>query len=558
MRGEKRVYYRAEQDSFRVEGNAAAGIAYTTRMAIPRIAIIGRPNVGKSSLMNMLARAKVSIVDPTPGVTRDRVSTLIELASPYKDLPAKLVEVTDTGGYGVYNEAGKQFNDIGEDLSRLTDDIEDQIGEAIGTADLILFIVDAQTGITPLDETVARLLRERAGDRPIRLVANKVDGENWEAHAFEASRLGLGVPLLISAAHSYRRREFLDALYEAVPETGNADRDAEKNMVKLAIVGKRNAGKSTLINSLAGEKRVIVSDIAGTTRDAVDVRIEMDGVHFLAIDTAGVRKRKSFEGDVEWYAHHRAMRSIRRADVVLLLIDAAVPVSQVDKQLSLEIQRQYKPCVIVVNKWDVVEERNRTAAKPVGPDDYLEYLDKELKGLSYAPIVLISAKEGENITDALRMALELNRQAKLREPTSRINEVFRGIFDQRGPSSKLGRVAKLYYASQVGTAPPTIALVVNDPDLFTPHYRRYLMNALRERLPFGEVPIQLLFRARKRANLPELLSGEYRKAREEKAKKTGTGADMLHGKRRRSGKQRAIEAAPLSEEELRRLDKENN
>jgi GTPase len=530
-------------------------------MALPRIAIIGRPNVGKSSLMNMLARARVSIVDPTPGVTRDRVSTVIELVAPDRIADSKLVEITDTGGYGVYTEAGKQFTDIGEDLGRLTDDIEAQIGEAIESADLILFIIDAQTGITPLDETVARLLRERGGERRVLLVANKVDGENWEQHAYEAAQLGLGAPIMVSAAHSYMRRQFLETLYDAVPEVSDADRQREDNLVKLAIIGKRNAGKSTLINALAGEKRVIVSDIAGTTRDAVDVRVQRDGITFLAIDTAGVRKRKSLADDVEWYALHRALRSVRRADVVLFMVDAATEISQVDKKLSKEIQDQYKPCVIVVNKWDVVEERNATAKKEVTPDDYMEYLDKQLIGLDYAPISLISAEEGEGLSEMLQTAFLLYRQAQERLPTSQINEIVQEILAERGPSTKLGRVAKLYYASQVGVAPPTIALMVNDPDHFSPQYRRYLLNALRKRLPFSEIPIQLVFRARKRADLADIKSGDYRKARladeaakKSKAEKTAKRSDILPGKQVRSGGERAIEAPPLSEDELRKLD----
>jgi GTP-binding protein len=531
-----------------------AAIAYTSAMAIPRLAIIGRPNVGKSSLMNLLARERASIVDPTPGVTRDRVTRLVELKSPDKIQPPKLVEVTDTGGYGVYNEAGKQINDVGEDLSRLTDDIEMQIAEAIVDAQLILFVVDAQTGITPLDETVARLLRERDVQTPVMLIANKVDSEKWEPHAFEASSLGLGEPMLISAAHNYRRREFLDRLYESLPDTSDELREQHADQVKIAIVGKRNAGKSTLTNALAGSNRMIVSDIAGTTRDAVDVQVEVDGVKFIAIDTAGLRKRKSLEGDVEWYAYQRSLGALRRADVALFLLDATTEVSQVDKAISKEIARLFKPVVIVVNKWDEVERLNETRKKQVEPESYMDYLDQELAGLRYAPVVFISAREQDGLTDMLKLAFELHRQASHRETTSRLNDVFREILDARGPTSKLGTQAKIYYASQIDVCPPTIAIMVNKPDLFTDQYQRYLLNALRARLPWEEVPVRLVFRSRTRADLKDLLSGAHRSAQRGEAKRGREGEALLPGRRIKRGNERAIEAPPLTDEELRRLD----
>ncbi|MCK4873705.1 MAG: ribosome biogenesis GTPase Der [Phycisphaerales bacterium] len=523
-------------------------------MSVPRIAIVGRPNVGKSSLMNMLARARVSIVDPTPGVTRDRVSRLVEIPCPNKIGDPKLAEITDTGGYGVYNEAGRQTNDVGEDLSRLTDDIEFQIAEALTEAQLILFVIDAQTGITPLDETVARLIRESNRATPMLLIANKVDSERWEPHAYEAASLGMGEPTLVSAAHGFRKRLLLEAIYEALPDTSDDDLREKRDLMKLAVVGKRNSGKSTLINVLAGEDRVIVSDIAGTTRDSVDVQVDVDGVKFIAIDTAGVRKRKSLDGDVEWYAYNRALRASRRADVVLFLIDAAAEISQVDKQLSLELQHQFKPCVIVVNKWDVVEERNETSEKKtVKPDDYSDYLDKELPGLSYAPIVFMSALNEDGITDALHMAFNLYRQAEHRESTGRLNTVFKEILRARGPSSKLGLHAKLYYVSQIDVHPPTIAISVNKPELFGPNYRRYLLNALRKRLPYSEIPIRLIFRPRTRADLADLLSGEHRKAKARSATKPerGAGSDLIPGRRVRRGSERAIEAPPLSDDDPR-------
>lgn len=469
--------------------------------ALPKIAIVGRPNVGKSSLLNRLAGRRVSIVDPTPGVTRDRVATVIELDPPLdtpRGTPSKTVELIDTGGYGVYTAEGKRYDDIGEDLSTLTDDIEMQISKAIEQAQVIVFLLDAQSGITSLDHTIARLLRESGVADRVLPVANKVDDESWMSDGLEIASMGFGQPVCISASTRFGVRKLLDRLHQRVDVDAAMQQAVADADLKLAIVGKRNAGKSTLINTLAGEPRVIVSEIAGTTRDSVDVRFELEGRSVLAIDTAGLRKRKSFADDIEYYAYHRMLQAIRRADVAALLIDATAEVSQVDKKLAQELQRQYKPTVIVVNKWDLVDESKTS------PEDYLEYLTKELRGLDYAPIVFISAKEAEGMRDLVAMAFNLHQQASHREPTAKLNALIKDILTQRGPSSKLGTRAKVLFVNQVETNPPTIVLVVNEPKLFEGNYERYMMNRLREALPFSEVPIRLVFSKRKRVDLEEL------------------------------------------------------
>jgi GTP-binding protein len=470
-------------------------------MALPQIAIVGRPNVGKSSLLNRLAKKRVSIVDPTPGVTRDRVSTIIDIDAPLdtpKGTPGLLVEIVDTGGYGVYTAEGQRYDDVGADLTQLTHDIEGQIGTALATAQLILFVIDSQAGITSLDETVARLLRERVPNERIIPVANKVDSEEWLPHGLEAAAFGLGEPICISTTSAYNLRELLETMYLRLMRTDIDQHLDDDTDMKFAIVGKRNAGKSTLINALAGEQRVIVSEIAGTTRDSVDVRFEIEGRTMLAIDTAGLRKRKSFADDIEYYAYHRMLQSIRRADVVLLLLDATTEVSQVDKKLSQELQRQFKPTVIVVNKIDQLDRDS------ISPEDYLDYLTEQLGGLRYAPIVFISARDGEGLDDLVAMAFNLHAQANHRESTGTLNTLITDILQKRGPSSRLGTQARLLYASQVAVNPPTIVLVVNDPKLFQGRYERYLMNRLREELPFSEVPIRLIFKKRSRMELNEL------------------------------------------------------
>ena len=248
---------------------------------------------------------------------------------------------------------------------------------------------------------------------------------------------------------------------------------------------------------------MIVSEIAGTTRDSVDVRFEIEGRQLLAIDTAGVRKRKSWADDVEFFSHSRASDAIRRSDVCILLVDATKEISQVEKKLSLELQKQFKPTVIVVNKFDLVEGT-------LTPEKYVDYLTQELRGLSYAPLSFISAKEGEGLDDVIKLVVNLDRQASHRETTGQVNKVIQEILAERGPSSKLGTKAKILYATQVGTNPPTVVLVVNKPDLFTPGYRRFLMNRLRDQLPFSEVPIRMVITERSRMSLAALKGGEHR------------------------------------------------
>ncbi len=478
-------------------------------MSLSRIAIVGRPNVGKSSLLNMIAKAKVSIVDPTPGVTRDRVSVLAEIDHPTGDGPAKLVEVTDTGGFGVYTAEGARYNEVGEDLSTLAPEIERQIGAAVERSDLILFVVDAQAGLTSLDQTIATMLRERAlgaGPSRVLVVANKTDGPRWEAHAYEAAALGFGEPAPVSATSNYLRRAFLDRLYATLPAPSEAPRPSEPPAeMRLAIVGKRNAGKSSIVNALAGEERVIVSEIAGTTRDAVDVRFEFDGRSLIAIDTAGLRKRKALASRVEHWAYQRALESVGRADVVFLVLDALEPISRIDQGLTQEIRERFKPCVIIVNKWDLAEGRPNPKGRAVTTEDYRKYIEEELKGLSRAPIVFTSAVDSRGLRDAVNIAFELFQQSRQRVTTGRLNRLFREIIESRGPSSKLGTIAKVLYVAQLDVAPPTIVLVVNKHELFTPEYRRYLLNRIAEATPFTEVPVRLVIRDRKRADLAELL-----------------------------------------------------
>jgi GTP-binding protein len=442
-------------------------------MSLPIVAIVGRPNVGKSSLLNFMAGRRISIVDPTAGVTRDRVSTPVEFEG-------KVFELTDTGGYGII------------DKDNLTADIERQIQIAIDEAQLILFVVDVKEGYTPLDRTVAEYLRRQ--NKPVLLVANKTDSGGEAKFAVQAAELyaiGYDEPVMVSCTTRKGKEKLLEKIIKRLDFKKARGEDSPE--LKIAVVGKRNAGKSTLINTLAGQPRVIVSEVPGTTRDSVDVLFERDGRAFLVIDTAGIRKKaKITRDDLEFYAFHRAQRSVRRADVVFLLIDATVEMGDVDQKIAAYVAQEHKPCVIVINKWDLAKGKAEA-------EKYEEYVGKVLPLLDYAPIAFISAKENENIDQLVQLAQVMHQQADTRLGTAELNKAVEDILAQRGPSSPTLQKVKVYYATQIDTKPPTLVLFVNNPDLITEEYRRYFVRQLRERLAFSEVPIRLFVRGHHRS-----------------------------------------------------------
>jgi GTP-binding protein len=439
------------------------------------VAIVGRPNVGKSSLFNWLARKRIAIVDPTAGVTRDRLSTLVKAND-------RFFELTDTGGWGV------------KDVDNLTEDIERQIDAAIEQASVILFVVDTREGLRPLDEEVARKLRYLT--KPILCVANKCDSDELEQQTGEFYKLGRGKLVCVSAHQNRNRHHLLDMIIERLPPP-EQEEDAEKQVaLKLAIVGRRNTGKSTFINCLAESERVIVSEVPGTTRDSVDVRFERDGQTFIAIDTAGVRRKGSIASDIEFYSIHRAERSIRRADVVLLFHDATAPASKVDKQLADYVFDQHKPAIFVVNKWDLM--------KPTPTEKFGHYLRATFPSLDFVPIAFITAKKNKNVQAVLNLAQVLHKQACTRVGTGDLNRVIRQALEQHPPPTRQNRHGKVFFATQVSVAPPTIVLFTNGPELFDNTYQRYLMKVCRDQLPFHDIPIKLHLRhKRKGEELPE-------------------------------------------------------
>jgi GTP-binding protein len=459
--------------------------------SLPVVAIVGRPNVGKSSLLNALARRRISIVQDQPGVTRDRVSTPL-------DVDGKYVELVDTGGWGF------------EDSEELTAKIQHQIELAVLSAELVLFVVDCRAGLTGGDEELATLLRRNGGK--VVLLANKADGPKIDSTLGDFAKLGWGTPIGISAMNNRNLDLVIQAIRQNV-DLSNAAESMTAPQMLTAIVGKRNAGKSTLVNAIVelyeGQSdRVIVSEVPGTTRDSVDVRFEKDGQTLIVIDTAGVRKKRRIAtNDIEFYGFHRAQRSIRRADVTLMLIDAVEQISEPDKKLAQYIAEQFKPVILVVNKWDLAREAARKNRKEFkdGVDDtilmaeYREYLAKTLVNIDYAPVAFITATEHKNVQGLLDLTQNLFKQASLRLTTGQLNRVVRQILLERLPSTASGRRARIYYATQTAVNPPTIVLFTNNPAFLDEPYRRFVVNRFRELLPYSQVPIKLVVRGRQQS-----------------------------------------------------------
>jgi GTP-binding protein len=437
-------------------------------MGVSQVVIVGRPNVGKSSVFNWLAGRRLAIVDPTAGVTRDRVTYLAALDD-------RFIELVDTGGMG------------GDDVDNLTEHIEEQIQLAIDSAGVILFVVDTLEGLMPLDEEVARRLRYITA--PVVCVANKTDHDHLQSQADEFYRLGHKI-VPVSTLQNRGKEQLFEAIRERLPETTDEDEELiGAPEMRVAIVGRRNTGKSTMINTLVEAERMITSEVPGTTRDSVDVRFELDGKTFVAIDTPGFRRRKSVTTDLDFYSTHRAQRSIRRADVVLLFFDAGQRIGKVDKQLCDYIAGQYKPCIFVVNKWDLMADSMPT-------EKWVTYLRDTFRTMWHVPIAFITGQTGKNLKAMLNHSQMLFKQSRNRVATSPLNTLVRAALEHNPPPVVRNRRPKIYYATQVAVQPPTIILFCNNPQALSQPYRRYLLGVFRDQLSFGEVPIKLYLRKR--------------------------------------------------------------
>jgi GTP-binding protein len=446
------------------------------------VTLVGRPNVGKSTLFNRLVGERLAVVADTPGTTRDRLAADGEWQG-------RVFQVVDTGGID------PSFYGRGEPLS---EDSADYIGEiraqaemAIRDSDAVLFVVDAGEGVTPADHEVARILRRnrrREGGTavpPVFLVVNKCDSRARRDQAVEFFELGMGDPHPVSALHGTGLGDLLEALTASFPK---AAEEGEEDAVRIAIVGKPNVGKSSLLNRMLGEERVIVSPIPGTTRDAVDTRLTVSGVALILIDTAGIRRRGKIEPGVEQYSVLRSLKAVERAEVVLLILDATQGVAAQDAHIAGYILDARRSVVVVVNKWDAVEKDSQTM------DDYGARIRATLDFMDYVPILFVSARTGQRTGEILPAALRVQEERLTRIPTGELNRLLREAVEKHAPPSHAGRKLRLYYGSQVRTDPPTFLFHVNDPALVHFSYRRFLENQIRSRYGFLGTPLVFSFR----------------------------------------------------------------
>ena len=434
-------------------------------MSKPIVAIIGRQNVGKSTLLNRLAGKPIAITADLPGTTRDRIMANIS----WQGAEFTLV---DTGGLELKPQ------------STIAQGVREQVEVAMTEADAIIFLVDVMDGVTPLDQEIADMLR-RVG-KPILLVANKADNARLEAEAVEFYQLGLGEPLTISAHHGRDTAELLDRIIALLPVPPPAR--VEPEMMKVAIVGRPNVGKSMLLNALLGEERAIVDDTPGTTRDALDTLFDFQGQSVLLIDTAGIRRRGRLGVGIEKYSVIRALRAIDRADIVLLVVDATEPFTAQDTHIAGYIQQAAKGVVLVVNKWDLVAEQRIT--------EWDQYIRRQLKFMPYAPVLYTSAKFGQGMEKIMPQVGQVYQERLKRLPTAEVNSLVRQVVASHSPPRRGSKQLKILYATQAEVNPPTFVFFVNDAKLMHFSYQRYLENKLRQSFGFAGTPLRLVFKTR--------------------------------------------------------------
>lgn len=435
-------------------------------MAKPIVAVVGRPNVGKSTLFNKLVGERISIVEDTPGVTRDRIYAEVD----WLDKPFTLI---DTGG----------LEPDSDDI--ILKQMFDQAKIAMETADVIIFVTDVKVGVTDDDIQVANLLRKTK--KPVVLVVNKVDNMRVaNLDIFEFYSLGLGEPIGISAGQALGLGDMLDVVVGNFDNIGEFDEEDEA--IKVAIVGKPNVGKSSLINKILGEERVIVSDIPGTTRDAIDTRFEKDGQEYVFIDTAGMRRKSKIKENIEKYSIIRTVAAVERADVVVIVISAEEGITDQDTKIAGIAHEAGKAAIIVVNKWDLIEKDNHTMK------EYTEDIRKELKYMPYAPIMFISALTGQRVTKLFENIKAVSENAALRISTGLLNDVLIEAMKMQQPPRDKGKALRIYYITQVSVKPPTFILFVNDTQLLHFSYKRYIENQLRLAFGFDGTPIHFIAR----------------------------------------------------------------
>lgn len=459
----------------------------------PIVALVGRPNVGKSTLFNRLVGQRKAIVEDLAGTTRDRLYGDADWAG--RDFI-----VVDTGGLDFTpplpppgpsrerrGEGGVTGFQAGVASRLFLREIREQAEIAIAEAEVIVLLVDGEAGLTSADQDVAALLRRT--DKPVILAVNKADNQKRRSEAVEFYALGLGDPIPVSALHGAGTGDLLDAIVAGLPPA-EAEDEAEDETIKIAILGRPNVGKSSLLNKLLGEERVIVSDVPGTTRDAIDMPIQYEGLDVVLIDTAGIRRRGKIESGVEKYSFLRSLKAVSRADVCLLLIDAVDMVTAQDAHIAGYILEEAKSVVVIINKWDLVEKDTTTM------NEYTARVRNELKFLDYVPVLFISAKSGQRVDKVLPLALQVQEERLRRISTGEVNRLLREAIAKNPPKGAQRHRLKFYYATQAGVDPPTFVFFVNDRNLVHFSYERYLENTIREQYGFLGTPLRLVFRSR--------------------------------------------------------------
>ncbi len=436
-------------------------------MTKPTVAIVGRPNVGKSTLFNRLVGERIAIVENKPGITRDRIYS-------HAEWRGKEFLLIDTGGI-----------ELGHELE-MAEQIRQQAELAIDEADVILFLVDGKAGLNPADQDVAAILYRTK--KPVVLAVNKVDQQNQVSHLYEFYELGLGDPVPISAEHAKGLGELLDRLLEFFPE--EEEEEYPGDTIRICVIGRPNVGKSSLVNAILGEERVIVSPIAGTTRDAIDTSFHAAGQSYVLIDTAGMRKKGKIYESTERYSVLRALKAIERSDVALLVIDALEGVVEQDKRIANFAHDAGCGILIIVNKWDAIEKETATAQR------YTEQIRRTIPFLDYAPVLFISAKTGQRVHTILSHVNDVAEQHSRRIPTSLLNDVVEDAMIQTPPPSKRGRKLRIHYVTQASVKPPTFVFFVNEPELFHFSYQRYFENRFREAFQFTGTPLRFIIRKR--------------------------------------------------------------
>jgi GTPase len=465
----------------------------------PLVAIVGRPNVGKSTFFNRMIGERVAIVEDMPGTTRDRI---------YGDTDWNGREFTliDTGGLEL--GTGIPVGQVGLDgqPGDIMKNVRSQVELAIEEADVIVFIVDARAGITAADDEVADLLRRTR--KPVILAANKADNAERRQDAVEFYSLGLGEPIVLSALQGTGTGDLLDEIVEALPPADEEEELEDEDVSRVAIVGRPNVGKSSLLNAILGTDRAIVSEVPGTTRDAIDTEVEFKGRKLILVDTAGIRRRGKVGVGVEKFSVLRSTRAIERSDVVVLMIDASEGLTAQDTHIAGEIQERAKGVVVVVNKWDLAQAQQRAEREGNFPhpdeeiasaEAYRRIIAEGLKFIPYAPIIFASAKTGYHVQSLLETVLNIADMRYLRIATSRLNEVVQDAVRRHNPTPVKNKILKIYYATQTGVNPPTFAFFVNDTAAVHFSYERYLENKLREAFGFKGTGIRLFFRPRAKA-----------------------------------------------------------